>query len=197
MTILENAVFSLRYFIRVGLIFYWIGRLLSVQWSCCSRQSGNKAAICPRRFLYLREESLPITASSLPTADQRPHRSLKVAQAAAQIAYDHRGQDIVLLDLREMTAVFDYFLLVTGASRRQLHAIADEIEHNLKDQFGEKLIGMEGYAAGTWVLQDYGDLIIHLFDDKAREYYALEQLWTGAKRIDWQPAVPPHIAKLD
>ena len=131
--------------------------------------------------LHLHEESLPITASSLPMADQRSNRSLQVAQAAAQVAYDNRGQDIVLLDLREMTAVFDFFLLVTGASRRQLHAIADEIEHHLKDQFDDKLIGMEGYAAGTWILQDYGDLVIHLFDDKARDYYALEQLWTGAR----------------
>jgi ribosome-associated protein len=159
--------------------------------------SRIKTTISPLCKLHLQEESLPITASCLPTPDQRQQRSLHVAQAAAQVAYDNLGQDIVLLDLREMTAVFDFFLLVTGASRRQLHAIADEIEHNLKDHFGEKLMGMEGYAAGTWVLQDYGDLVIHLFDDKARDYYALEQLWTGAKRIDWQPAVPPHIAKLD
>jgi len=117
--------------------------------------------------------------------------------AAAQVAHDNRGQEITLLDLREMTAVFDFFLLITGTSRRQLHAIADEIEHALKDQFNEKIIGMEGYAAGTWILQDYGDLVIHLFDDKAREYYALEQLWTGAKRIDWQPTPAPHIAKID
>lgn len=130
-------------------------------------------------------------------AQSRAQKSLQVALAAAQVAHDNRGQEITLLDLREMTAVFDFFLLITGTSRRQLHAIADEIEHALKDQFNEKLMGMEGYAAGTWILQDYGDLVIHLFDDKAREYYALEQLWTGAKRIDWQPATPPHIAKLD
>ncbi|HEY2826734.1 MAG TPA: ribosome silencing factor [Pirellulales bacterium] len=145
----------------------------------------------------MKEDSLPITASNLPAADHRRHRSLQVAQVAAQVAYDNRGQDIVLLDLREMTAVFDFFLLVTGVSRRQLHAIADEVEHALRDQFNDKLMGMEGYAAGTWILQDYGDLVIHLFDDKARDYYALEQLWTGAKRIDWQPAAPPHIANLE
>jgi ribosome-associated protein len=145
----------------------------------------------------LNEESLAITGSTLPAANQPSSRGLSVAQAAAQVAHDNRGQDIVLLDLRKMTSVFDFFLLITGTSRRQLHAIADEIEHSLKDQFGEKLIGMEGYAAGTWILQDYGDLIIHLFDDKAREYYALEQLWTGAKRIEWQANSGPHIARLD
>ena len=140
---------------------------------------------------------MAITGSIAPTANQPSSRGLQVALAAAQVAHDNRGTDIALLDLREMTSVFDFFLLITGTSRRQLHAIADEIEHSLKDRFGEKLIGMEGYAAGTWILQDYGDLVIHLFDDKAREYYALEQLWTGAKRIEWQTEHKPHIARLD
>jgi ribosome-associated protein len=149
------------------------------------------------RPFQLHEGSLQITASSLPTAQQRPHRSLQRALVAAQVAHDNRGQNIVLLDLRDMTAVFDFFLLVTGTSTRQLHAIADEIEHTLAEQFGENLMGMEGYAAGTWILQDYGDIVLHVFDDQAREYYALEQLWTGAKRIEWQPSAAPHIAKLD
>ncbi len=117
--------------------------------------------------------------------------------AAAQVAHDNRGQNIVLLDLREMTAVFDFFLLVTGTSRRQLHAIAEEIDDTLVEQFGEKRMGLEGYAAGTWVLQDYGDVVIHLFDDQAREYYSLEQLWSGARRIDWQASQGPRIAKTD
>lgn len=100
----------------------------------------------------------------------------------------------MVLDLRELTAEFDFFLIITGSSRRQLHAIADEIEHTLRDRFGEKLEGQEGYAAGTWILQDYGNVVVHLFDDKARDYYALEQLWTGAKRIDWETALGPRIA---
>jgi ribosome-associated protein len=114
--------------------------------------------------------------------------------AAARVAHDNRGQDIALLDLRELTSVFDFFLIATGTSRRQLHAIAEEIDRILAEGFGEKRMGIEGYAAGTWILQDYGDLVIHLFDDKARDYYALEQLWTGAKRIDWQSIVGPRLA---
>ncbi|HEY2883261.1 MAG TPA: ribosome silencing factor [Pirellulales bacterium] len=124
-------------------------------------------------------------------------RSLKVALAAAQVAHENRGQDVVLLDLRDLTAVFDFFLIVTGTSSRQLHAIADDIKHTLADRFGEKRLGMEGYAAGTWILQDYGDLVIHLFDEKARDYYSLEQLWTGCKRIDWEAALGPRIAKTE
>ena len=125
-----------------------------------------------------------------------PHRSLQVALAAAGTAHDNRGQDLVLLDLREMTAVFDYFLLVTGTSSRQLHAIAEEIDRTLKEKFGERRMGLEGYAAGTWILQDYGDVVIHLFDEQARSYYALEQLWSGAHRVDLAPIVgKPRIAE--
>jgi ribosome-associated protein len=140
-------------------------------------------------------KSLVIPASIRADEGRRPERSLQVALAAAQVAHDNRGQNIVLLDLREMTAVFDFFLLITGTSRRQLHAIAEEIDRTLKEQFGEKRMGVEGYAAGTWILQDYGDVVIHLFDDQAREYYSLEQLWSEARRIDWQSSQGPRIAK--
>ena len=126
----------------------------------------------------------------------RPQRSLQVAAAAAQVAQDNRGQDIVLLDLRELTPVFDYFLVVTGTSSRQLHAIAEEIDQTLKEKFGEKRLGMEGYVAGNWILLDYGDIVVHLFDPKAREYYALDQLWSDARRVNWENP-QPHIAKLD
>jgi len=118
-----------------------------------------------------------------------------LALAAAAVAHDNRGQSIVLLDLRELTALFDFFVIANGTSRRQLHAIAEEIDHTLAEQFGEKRLGIEGYAAGTWILQDYGDVVVHLFDEKAREYYALEQLWTGAKHIDWRAALGPRIAQ--
>ncbi len=97
----------------------------------------------------------------------------------------------------QLTAVFDFFLLVTGTSSRQLHAIADEIKTTLAAKFGEKRLGMEGYAAGTWILQDYGDVVIHLFDEKARDYYSLEQLWSDARRVDWESPPGPRIAQTD
>ena len=117
--------------------------------------------------------------------------------AAAQVAHDNRGQDVVVLDLREMTAVFDFFVIATGTSSRQLHAIADDVKNTLAERFGEKRLGVEGYTAGTWILEDYGDVVIHLFDNQAREYYALEQLWTGAKKVDWQSASGLRIAKTE
>jgi ribosome-associated protein len=103
--------------------------------------------------------------------------------AAARTAEDNRGRDIVILDLRELTAVFDYFVLVTGGSRRQLHAIGDEIDRTLQRQFGDRRLGIEGYTESHWILLDYGDIVVHLFDESTRAYYDLEQLWSGAKRV--------------
>lgn len=85
--------------------------------------------------------------------------------------------------MRSTTPEFDYFVLVTGNSRRQLHAIGDEIEHVLKDELRDEKLGIEGYNESRWILLDYGSVVIHLFDTETREYYALEDLWTEAKRV--------------
>jgi len=111
------------------------------------------------------------------------NRALQLAQAAAQTAADNRGRDIVVLDMREVTPEFDYFVLATGTSRRQLHAMSEEIDHRLEDDLSERRLGVEGYAESRWILLDYGNVVIHLFDDEARDYYALEKLWCTAKRV--------------
>jgi ribosome-associated protein len=103
--------------------------------------------------------------------------------AAARTADDHRGQDIVVLDMRRMTTEFDYFLLVTGNSRRQLHAISEEIDRTLQEELGDQRLGVEGYNESRWILLDYGSVVIHLFDAETRAYYALEELWGEATRV--------------
>lgn len=103
--------------------------------------------------------------------------------AAARTAEENRGQDIVLLDMREITPVFDYFVLVTGNSRRQLHAISEEIDHCLEDDLNDKRMGIEGYRESRWILLDYGTVVIHIFDEEMREFYALEQFWNQATRV--------------
>ncbi|MBP88205.1 MAG: ribosome silencing factor [Planctomycetaceae bacterium] len=111
-------------------------------------------------------------------------RSLELALAAARTAADNRGQNVVVLDLREITPVFDYFVLATGTSRRQLHAMSEEIDHTLEDDLGDKRMGVEGYQESRWILLDYGTVVIHLFDEEKRGYYDLENLWAQAKRVD-------------
>ena len=110
-------------------------------------------------------------------------RSLELALAAAQTALDNRGRDIVILDLREVTCVFDFFVIATGTSRRQIHAMSEEIDHKLEDDLGDSRMSIEGYRESRWVLLDYGNVVIHLFDEPTREYYSLETLWANAKRI--------------
>jgi ribosome-associated protein len=83
--------------------------------------------------------------------------------------------------------MFDYFVLATGTSRRQLHAISEDIDHVFEDDLGDRRLGIEGYAESRWILLDYGDVVIHMFDAQTRSYYSLEDLWAGAKRVPFEP----------
>lgn len=103
--------------------------------------------------------------------------------AAARTAEENRGENIVVLDMREITPVFDYFVIATGNSRRQLHAISEEIERVLKEELKDKRMGIEGYDESRWILLDYGNVVIHLFDEETRDFYALEDFWGQASRV--------------
>lgn len=111
------------------------------------------------------------------------YTGLERATLAAQTAADNRGTDIVILDMRELTSVFDYFVLASGTSRRQLHAMSEEIDNALEHKLGDRRLGIEGYEESRWILLDYGDVVVHLFEPEMREYYALEDLWGHAKRV--------------
>jgi ribosome-associated protein len=115
--------------------------------------------------------------------ETRSERSRQLALAAARAAEENRGRDIVVLDLRELTPIFDYFVLATGSSRRQLHAMSEEIDHTLEEELHDRRMGIEGYEESRWILLDYGNVVVHLFDEETRSYYALEDLWSGAKRV--------------
>jgi ribosome-associated protein len=131
---------------------------------------------------------MPNIADASPSLETRQERSLQLAMTAARSADDNRGQDIVVLDMRGMTTEFDYFVLVTGNSRRQLHAISEEIDRVLEGELGDERLGIEGYNESRWILLDYGSVVIHLFDAETRAYYALEDLWGHAQRVPlpWQ-----------
>ena len=114
--------------------------------------------------------------------------SLSRARVAARTAEDNRGQDIMILDMRELTPMFDFFVIANGTSRRQLHAMSEEIDHALEEGLGDKREGIEGYQESRWILLDYGDVVIHLFEPETRKYYAIEELWAGAKKVPLQDA---------
>ena len=119
----------------------------------------------------------------------KAERSLQLALAAALVAEENRGQDVNILDLRELTCIFDYFVIASGTSRRQMHAMSEEIDHKLEDDLGDQRMGIEGYQGSSWILLDYGTVVIHLFDQDTRDYYAVEKLWGEAKRLDWREMI--------
>lgn len=123
-------------------------------------------------------------------------RSLQLAMAAARVAAENNGKDVVVLDMREQTPLFDYFVLATGSSRRQLHAMSEEIDHKLEDDLQDHREGIEGYRESRWILLDYGTVVIHLFEEETRQYYALEELWAGSKRVEL-PADIVHMQSGD
>ncbi|MDO4571008.1 MAG: ribosome silencing factor [Planctomycetia bacterium] len=115
--------------------------------------------------------------------------SLRRAKIAAQIIADNRGSDIIILDLRKLTHAFDYFVIATGASNRRLHAMSDAIDDVFEKEMREKKISTEGYRNSRWILCDYGDVVIHLFDEEMRDYFRLEDLWGNAERVEFTPQV--------
>jgi ribosome-associated protein len=123
------------------------------------------------------------SADALSLNESRGERSLQLALAAARTAEDNRGEDVAVLDMRSMTSEFDYFVLATGNSRRQLHAISEEIDHMLEGELGDRRLSQEGYSESRWILLDYGTVVIHLFDAETRAFYALEDLWSTAERV--------------
>lgn len=123
----------------------------------------------------------PAPISSRPTLPSAVQRACIAAKTAA----DNKGQDVLVLDLRAITPIFDFFVLSTGASRRQVHAIVEDTDAALR-AVGDVRTNVEGYDASKWVVQDYGDVVVHVFDSDTRDYYKLEELWADAPRIDWE-----------
>lgn len=111
---------------------------------------------------------------------------------ALRAASDKKALDIVVLDLREIASFTDYFIIASGTNVRQVQAVADEVVEKLKKQ-GARAARVEGYKTAEWVLVDYGDFILHVFEDKARKFYDLERLWRDAKRVP----VPADITSAE
>jgi ribosome-associated protein len=106
--------------------------------------------------------------------------ALKIAARAAD---DKKAHDLVALDISGISSFTNYFLLCTGDSSRQLQAIADAVEEQLK-AIGIRPSHVEGYRNAEWILLDYADLVVHIFSKEARIYYDLERLWRDGKKLD-------------
>ena len=110
-------------------------------------------------------------------------RSRQLAAAAAATALANNAAGVVVLDVCHQTSLFDYFVIATGTSRRQLHAISEQIDDVLQKELGDVRLGIEGYDESRWIVLDYGSVVIHLFDEESRQFYDLESLWADAKSV--------------
>jgi ribosome-associated protein len=109
---------------------------------------------------------------------------------ALHAAADKKAHDLVVLDLREVASFTDFFIIASGTNVRQVQAVADEVQEQLRRRLGVKPARVEGYNPAEWVLLDYGDFILHVFEEKSRRFYDLERLWRDAVRVP----VPAEVA---
>lgn len=108
----------------------------------------------------------------------------ELARICALAADDKKGSDIVLLDLTGLSDVCDYFLICTAENARMLSSIVDEIEEKVKKNTGLNPLSHEGRAGASWVLLDFGSVVVHVFLPDTRDYYRIERLWGEAPQVD-------------
>jgi ribosome-associated protein len=135
-------------------------------------------------------------ASSVRIPPEQYEYSLKMAHAVVKAAAENRGQDIMLLDLTDQTSLFDFFIIASGSSRRQLAAMSSEIDRVLKHDFHELKLSVSGFEESRWIVLDYGSIVVHLFDEETREFYDLESLWADGKQIDISDIVNAASAQM-
>jgi ribosome-associated protein len=123
----------------------------------------------------------PVTKEPTTTSTER-------AQIAARAADDKKGEAILVLDVGDIIGIVDSFVITSASNTRLVRTIVDEIEKQLYERTGVKPRAVEGLDDLSWVLIDYGDLVVHVFLNETREFYSLERLWADAGRISWNDA---------
>ena len=115
----------------------------------------------------------------------------ELAILAAKALDSKKGKEIKVMEVTELTSLADYFVICTGGSNTQINALCGAVEKAMKEQAGEDPLRREGYRGGTWVLLDYGCVVVHVFNDEARKFYSLEHLWADGEEVDLS-AILPH-----
>lgn len=109
--------------------------------------------------------------------------TLDMTKIAVNALADKKGEDIQIIDIQDISPLADYFILASGANKSQIQAMADAVEEKMHKS-GHSLKQVEGYDGGTWVLLDFYDIIIHIFDRESRSFYDLERIWRDGKFIE-------------
>lgn len=131
------------------------------------------------------------TISTMPVIDDAETMTLEPCIVAARAADAKLGEDTTILAMGELLGVTDAFVITSGRNVRQVRAIVDEVELQVKVARGMGPVRVEGLDDARWVLMDYGDFLVHVFLDEARKFYDLEHLWSDAPRIEWRGATRP------
>lgn len=129
----------------------------------------------------LQREAVKIEIAETPTPFEELDQEL---QLAIHCAAEKKAVDMIALDLRSIASFTEFFVIATGSNQRQVQAIADEINEQLKKQLQRRPVRVEGYNSAEWVLLDYGDFIFHIFNGEAREFYDLARLWRDARKVE-------------
>ena len=129
----------------------------------------------------LQREAVKIEIAETPTpfAELDPEVKLALHCAAEKKAFD-----MIALDLRSIASFTEFFIIASGANQRQVQAISDEINEQLKKQLSTRPVRIEGYNSADWVLLDYGDFVVHIFNGESREFYDLARLWRDARKVE-------------
>ncbi|AEB06979.1 iojap-like protein [Coriobacterium glomerans PW2] len=135
----------------------------------------------PRKDDELGQPAVERRAASLSSSGVAAEQ---VARVAAQAAFDKKAEDVIALDLSERSDVTDYFVIATASNNRLADTVVDEVELRVAQATGERPLSIEGRAERTWILMDYGAVIVHVFTPEAREHYGLERLWSDAPTLD-------------
>jgi len=114
----------------------------------------------------------------------------EMAEIAVKALDSKKGKEIRLIRIDKITTLAEYFVICTGTSNTQINALCDAVEKELTEK-GEEPLHREGYRGGTWVLLDYGCVVVHIFNDEARKFYSLEHLWADGEEVDLS-AILPH-----
>lgn len=110
----------------------------------------------------------------------------EVAAIAARAADDKQGSNIIVLDVGDILAITEMFVVVSASNSRQLRTIANEVTAKIREETDRSLLRSEGMAEQQWVLLDYGDVVVHIFSEDIREFYEIERLYTDVPRVEWQ-----------
>ena len=118
----------------------------------------------------------------------------EMAEIAVKALDSKKGKEIRLIRIDKITTLAEYFVICTGTSNTQINALCDAVEKELTEK-GEEPLHREGYRGGTWVLLDYGCVVVHVFNDEARKFYSLEHLWADGEEVDLS-AILPHAEEI-